>query len=73
MPMSSSPMMGLFDGAPDGGGSTADIAAETGWPAILAIDAGAQAQSTAALAQGFARFRADVRVVGVILRLIDAA
>jgi len=60
-------MMGLFDGAPGGGGSTADIAAETGWPVILAIDAGAQAQSVAALAQGFARFRDDVRVAGVVL------
>lgn len=60
-------MMGLFDGAPGGGGSTADIAAETGWPVVLAIDAGAQAQSIAALAQGFARFRDDVRVAGVVL------
>ncbi|HEY7608701.1 MAG TPA: cobyrinate a,c-diamide synthase [Alphaproteobacteria bacterium] len=60
-------MMGLFDGAPGGGGSTADIAAETGWPAILAIDAARQAQSIAALAQGFARFRLDVRVAGVVL------
>jgi cobyrinic acid a,c-diamide synthase len=60
-------MMGLFDGAPGGGGSSADIAAETGWPVILAIDAGAQAQSIAALAQGFARFRDDVRVAGVVL------
>src|ERR1043166_6197543 len=32
-------MMGLFDGATTGGGSTADIAAETGWPVILALDA----------------------------------
>jgi cobyrinic acid a,c-diamide synthase len=60
-------MMGLFDGAPGGGGSTADIAAETGWPVILAIDASAQAQSIAALAQGFARYRSDVSVAGVVL------
>src|SRR5512147_537180 len=64
-------MMGLFDGAAagavGGGGSTADIAAETGWPVILAIDAARQAQSIAALAQGFARFRPDVRVAGVVL------
>ena len=66
-------MMGLFDGAPGGGGSTADIAAETGWPVILAIDAGAQAQSVAALAQGFARFRPDVAVAGVVLTKVGGA
>jgi cobyrinic acid a,c-diamide synthase len=66
-------MMGLFDGAPGGGGSTADIAAETGWPVILAIDASAQAQSIAALAQGFARFRDDVRVAGVVLAKVGGA
>lgn len=61
-------MMGLFDGAGGGaGGSTADVAAETGWPVVLVIDAGPQAQSIAALAQGFARFRADVGVAGVVL------
>jgi len=60
-------MMGLFDGVPGGGGSTADIAAETGWRVILAIDAGPQAQSVAAVAQGFARFRKDVNVAGVVL------
>jgi cobyrinic acid a,c-diamide synthase len=66
-------MMGLFDGAPGGGGSTADIAAETGWPVVLAIDAGAQAQSIAALAQGFVRFRTDVRVAGVVLMKVGGA
>lgn len=66
-------MMGLFDGAVAGGGSTADVAAETGWPVILAIDAGAQAQSIAALAQGFARFRADVRVVGAVPMKVGGA
>lgn len=60
-------MMGLFDGTIAGGGSTADIAAETGWPVFLAIDASAQGQSIAALAQGFARFRSDVRVAGAVL------
>mgnify|MGYP001403954494 CR=1 FL=1 len=66
-------MMGLFDGALAGGGSTADIAAETGWPVILAIDAAAQAQSIAALAQGFQRFRADVRAAGVVLMKVGGA
>ena len=31
-------VMGLFDGAADGTGTTADIAAETGWPIILIVD-----------------------------------
>ena len=66
-------MMGLFDGAIAGGGSTADIAAETGWPVFLAIDASAQGQSIAALAQGFARFRSDVRVAGVVLTKVGGA
>ena len=66
-------MMGLFDGAPGGGGSTADIAAETGWPVILALDAGPQAQSIAAVAQGFLRFRDDVRVAGVVLTKVGGA
>lgn len=66
-------MMGLFDGAISGGGSTADIAAETGWPVILAIDASSQAQSIAALAQGFERFRADVCVAGVVLMKVGGA
>lgn len=66
-------MMGLFDGALSGGGSTADIAAETGWPVILAIDASAQAQSIAALVQGFRRFRADVHVAGVVLMKVGGA
>lgn len=66
-------MMGLYDGAISGGGSTADIATETGWPVILAIDASAQAQSIAALAQGFQRFRADVRMAGVVLMKVGGA
>jgi cobyrinic acid a,c-diamide synthase len=66
-------MMGLFDGAIVGGGSTADIAAETGWPVFLAIDASAQAQSIAALAQGFARFRADIHVAGAVLMKVGGA
>jgi cobyrinic acid a,c-diamide synthase len=66
-------MMGLFDGAPSGGGSTADIAAETGWPVILVVDAGAQAQSIAALVRGFARFRRAVRCAGVVLTKVGGA
>lgn len=69
-------VMGLFDGAnlpgrPDAG-STADLAALTGWPVVLVINAAKQAASVAALAAGFARHRADVRVAGVIFNHIGS-
>lgn len=63
-------VMGLFDGAPGGGGSTADIARRTGWPVILVVDASAQGQSIAALLHGFASWQPDVQVVGCILNRI---
>lgn len=70
-------VMGLFDGAnlpgrPDAG-STADLAALTGWPAILVVDAAKQAASAAALVSGFARHRSDVHVAGVIFNRVGSA
>lgn len=66
--------MGLFDGVAkpgeSGSGSSADLAALTGWPVILVIDVSGQAQSAAAIAQGFARYRAGVEVAGVILNRV---
>ena len=59
-------VMGLFDGAPDGTGSTADLAALTGWPVVLVLDVRGQAASAAATLSGFTRHRADVTVAGVI-------
>lgn len=64
-------VMGLFDGAADGTGSTADLAATLQLPVILVVDAQRQNQSIAALVQGFARFRADVEVAGVILNCVS--
>lgn len=58
--------MGLFDGAADGTGSTADLAAFAGWPILLVVDARGQAGSAAALVRGFAGHRGDIRVAGVI-------
>jgi cobyrinic acid a,c-diamide synthase len=67
-------VMGLFDGvaAPGawGNGSTADIAAATGWPVVLVLDVAGQAQSAAAVALGFTRYRADVTIAGVILNKV---
>ncbi len=65
--------MGLFDGAPpDGRGSTADLARILGLPVILIVDASQQAQSVAALVEGFAQHRADVQVAGLILNKIGS-
>jgi len=67
-------VMGLFDGVvlrgAWGNGSTADIAAATGWPVVLVIDVSGQAQSAAALALGFARYRDGVELAGVILNKV---
>ena len=62
--------MGLFDGAPDGRGSTADLAARTGWPVVLVVDAHGMAASAAALVQGYAGFRDDVALAGVIFNRV---
>ncbi|MDJ0948329.1 MAG: cobyrinate a,c-diamide synthase [Alphaproteobacteria bacterium] len=65
-------VMGLFDGAPDGTGSTADLSAQTGWPVVLVVDVAAQAASAAAVVHGFASFRDDVRLAGVILNRVGS-
>ncbi len=65
-------VMGLFDGAADGTGSTADLAARFRLPVILVIDAAAQSQSIAALVEGFARHRSACRVAGLILNRVGS-
>jgi cobyrinic acid a,c-diamide synthase len=65
-------VMGLFDGAAGGGGSTADLAATLGLPVVLVVDCARQSQSVAALVSGFANWRADVRVAGVILNRVGS-
>ena len=63
-------VMGLFDGAADGTGSTADLAAGLGLPVILVVDAERQSQSIAPLVAGFANWRVDVTVAGVIVNRV---
>lgn len=65
-------VMGLFDGAADGSGSTGDLAAALNLPVVLVVDAARQSQSIAALVSGFARWRSDVRVAGIILNRVGS-
>ncbi len=53
-----------------GNGSTADLAALTGWPVILVLDVTAQAQTAAAVALGCKTYRDDVAIAGVILNRV---
>ena len=66
-------VMGLFDGATGGAGSTADLAAGAGWPVVLIVDVGGQAASAAATVEGFARHRADVTVAAAIFNRVGGA
>lgn len=66
--------MGLFDGVATRGrsgfGSSAETAKAMGWPVILVLDVGGQAQSAAATALGFATYDPGLRVAGVILNRV---
>ncbi|WP_346915640.1 cobyrinate a,c-diamide synthase [uncultured Roseibium sp.] len=64
--------MGLFDGAANGRGSAADLSACLGVPVVLVVDCSKQAQSVAALVNGFRTFRPDVTVAGVILNKVGS-
>ncbi|MGH1464894.1 MAG: cobyrinate a,c-diamide synthase [Cognatishimia sp.] len=63
--------MGLFDGVATRGeagfGSSAETALKMGWPVVLVIDVGGQAQSAAATALGFRSYNPDLLFAGVIL------
>ncbi|MEM0936821.1 MAG: cobyrinate a,c-diamide synthase [Pseudomonadota bacterium] len=66
--------MGLFDGVAtrglNGFGSSAETARAMGWPVVLVLDVGGQAQSAAATALGFARYQPDLPLAGVILNRV---
>ena len=63
-------MMGLFDGAADGRGTPADLAALLGLSVVLVVDVSRMSQSVAAVVSGFANFRADIRIAGVVLNRV---
>lgn len=65
-------MMGLHDAAIDGYGSPADLAAILGLNVIMVVDCGRMAQSVAALVSGYAHYRSDIRVCGVILNKVGS-
>ncbi|MBW4054598.1 MAG: cobyrinate a,c-diamide synthase [Proteobacteria bacterium] len=67
--------MGLFDGigASSREGSSAQIAAITGAPVVLVVNARGMASSAAALVKGFAFFDPEIRLAGVVFNNIGSA
>lgn len=65
-------MMGLYDGAADGRGSAADLATLLGLSVVLVVDCARTSHSVAALVSGFANFRVDTRIVGVVLNRVGS-
>lgn len=63
-------VMGLFDGARDGHGSTADLASLFDLPVILLVDASGMGASAAALVEGFTHHRDDVEIAGVLFNRV---
>ena len=63
-------MMGLFDGGPDGRGSTAAVARALGLGVILVIDAQGLAQSAGAMVHGYATYDPSVKLAGVIFNRV---
>lgn len=66
--------MGLYDGVATQGqcgfGSSAETAKRLGWPVVLVVDVGGQAQSAAATALGFRSYDPDLPFAGVILNRV---
>lgn len=66
--------MGLYDGVATRGqsgfGSSAETAKRMGWPVVLVVDVGGQAQSAAATALGFKNYDPELPFAGVILNRV---
>lgn len=63
-------VMGLFDGAPKGKGSTADIAKLLDLPIVLIMDARSMAYSVAPLLHGLKTFDPQVKIAGVVFNFV---
>ncbi|MEN7973169.1 MAG: cobyrinate a,c-diamide synthase [Verrucomicrobiota bacterium] len=66
-------VMGLFDGAADGSGSTAQIAKLLDIPILHVINAGKSAQSAAAVLHGMESFDPDLKSIGAIFNNIASS
>jgi cobyrinic acid a,c-diamide synthase len=66
-------VMGLFDGAADGTGSTADLARMTGWPVILVLGVAGQGASVAAIARGFRDHGAGIAIAAIVANRVGSA
>ncbi|MCS6779450.1 MAG: cobyrinate a,c-diamide synthase [Geminicoccaceae bacterium] len=60
-------MMGLADGAPDGSGTTGDLAALLDLPVLFVVDCAKLGGSVAPLVEGFLRWREEVEICGLLL------
>jgi cobyrinic acid a,c-diamide synthase len=68
-------LMGLFDGVPGESGatgSTADIAALSGWPVLLVLDVSGQSTTAAAIVKGFMSYDERIRLGGVVLNRVGS-
>ena len=59
--------MGLFDGAANGAGASAQIAKTLNLPVLLMVDCASMSQSVMALASGFLHHDTDLKIAGLIL------
>ncbi len=64
--------VGLLDGAPDGRGSAADLAAALGAPVVMVLDAARQAGSAALSLAGARVLRPDLIISGAILNRVGS-
>ena len=65
-------MMGLYDGAINGKGSSAELARLLDLPVFFVVDVTSQSHSVAALVKGFAEFMPGLRFAGIILNKIGS-
>lgn len=65
-------VMGLYDGGPGGGGSTAHVARLIGQPILLVVDCSRLGQSVAAIVQGYRSLDPRVKLAGVVLNRVGS-